>query len=317
MECYFRSKPVDENGVPIRGYRKRMFQEWRNRGMFQSTEQRICDQARAIRKNGWLTDAELEGIKRKISMEETINDEEPSGTVENNNEEPSGEESEIADEQLQDIEDIVENDQSDIHIDKDMEHDLSPDQRKMVDEILEIMKSNESNDNISFKRVDQNQLNDVTKRVNDVIMYIQTNTITETNNLIKAASVFVARQLGLKKGTKKKTNEPWWKRRIENDIKRIRHDVNILEREKKGHLKRRVKFEVLVKKYNTKNKGLSVVIEELKQRQLAKSAKIKRYEQRIKQYRQNRLFQTDQRKLYQELNGEVRAENVIPNAEES
>ena len=62
---------------------------------------------------------------------------------------------------------------------------------------------------------------------------------------------------------------------------------------------------------------MSVVIEELKQRQLAKSAKIKRYEQRIKQYRQNRLFQTDQRKLYQELNGEVRAENVIPNAEES
>ena len=44
MECYFRSKPVDENGVPIRGYRRRMFQEWRNRGMFQSSKQRICDQ---------------------------------------------------------------------------------------------------------------------------------------------------------------------------------------------------------------------------------------------------------------------------------
>lgn len=179
------------------------------------------------------------------------------------------------------------------------------------------MRSNESNDYISFKRVDQNQLNDITRRVNNVIMYIQTNTITQTNNLIKAASVFVARELGLKKGIKKKMNEPWWKRRIEADIKRIRHDVNILEREKKGHLKRRAKFEVLEEKYNIKRKGLSVVIEELKQRQLAKLAKINRYEQRIKQYRQNRLFQIDQKKLYQELNGEVRAENVIPNAEES
>ena len=44
------SRPVDENGVPIRGYRRRMFREWRVRGMFDSTEQRISDLARAIRK---------------------------------------------------------------------------------------------------------------------------------------------------------------------------------------------------------------------------------------------------------------------------
>lgn len=67
MECYYRSRPVDENGVPIRGYGQRMFREWRERGMFESTEQRIYDQARTIRQNGWLSELELETIRRTIA----------------------------------------------------------------------------------------------------------------------------------------------------------------------------------------------------------------------------------------------------------
>ena len=37
--------------------------------MFESTEQRVCDQARAIRKNGWLSQLELEAIKRQVEDE--------------------------------------------------------------------------------------------------------------------------------------------------------------------------------------------------------------------------------------------------------
>ena len=37
--------------------------------MFESTEQRVCDQARAIRKSGWLSELELEAIKRHIEDE--------------------------------------------------------------------------------------------------------------------------------------------------------------------------------------------------------------------------------------------------------
>ena len=66
MECYYKSKPLNETGVPIRRYRKRMYREWQNRGLFEATEQRICDQAREIRKNGWLTEVELEAIMRKV-----------------------------------------------------------------------------------------------------------------------------------------------------------------------------------------------------------------------------------------------------------
>ena len=43
-------------------------------------------------------------------------------------------------------------------------------------------------------------------------------------------------------------------------------------------------------KYRVKKKVLDVVLEELKQRIQAKTTKIKRYEQRIEQYRINSLF---------------------------
>ena len=46
-------------------------------------------------------------------------------------------------------------------------------------------------------------------------------------------------------------------------------------------------------------------------------AKVKRYDDRVKQYQQNRLFQCDQKRFYHELSGEVRGEKIIPDTEES
>ena len=69
-------------------------------------------------------------------------------------------------------------------------------------------------------------------------------------------------------------------------------------------------------KYKVKRKGLKTVIEELKQRMLAKSAKVKRYEQRIEQFRQNRIFDLNQQKIYAELNRNEISSNDVPNAEE-
>ena len=42
-----------------------------------------------------------------------------------------------------------------------------------------------------------------------------------------------------------------------------------------------------------KKKGLKTVIEALKQRMLEKSAKVRRYQQRKEQFRQNRIFDFD------------------------
>ena len=46
MECFYRSRPFNENGFPV------MLREWKEHGMFESTKQRICDQV--INKEEWM-----------------------------------------------------------------------------------------------------------------------------------------------------------------------------------------------------------------------------------------------------------------------
>ena len=98
--------------------------------------------------------------------------------------------------------------------------------------------------------------------------------------------------------------EPWWKRRLTNQIEQMRKDLSRIERLKSGHpIKNRYKDD-LQRKYWLKEKGLNHVKEEIKQRVKAKAAKIKRYDERIKQFRENQLFRTDQSRFYKQLNGD-------------
>ena len=101
--------------------------------------------------------------------------------------------------------------------------------------------------------------------------------------------------------------------------KNLWKDVNILERDKRGEngVKGKRIVKNLADKYRINRKGLETVIEELKQRLLAKAAKIKRCNERITQYRQNRMFAVDRKKVLNELNRETRGQNVVPGAEES
>ena len=55
MECIYKSKPFDQEGI------------------FEATEQRVCDQTRAIRQNGWLLEPELEAIKRQVEDKSKAN----------------------------------------------------------------------------------------------------------------------------------------------------------------------------------------------------------------------------------------------------
>ena len=52
-----------------------------------------------------------------------------------------------------------------------------------------------------------------------------------------------------------------------------------------------------------KKKETNMVIKDLKEKLIAKKTKVKRYEQRISQFRQNHLFQVNQKKVYKDPNG--------------
>ena len=79
MECYFLCRLFDEEGKPIRGLRKRIHNIWNERQGLKVTEQRLCDQARMIRMNGWLTELEMNAIKKCIMNENANKNDQNSG----------------------------------------------------------------------------------------------------------------------------------------------------------------------------------------------------------------------------------------------
>ena len=60
-------------------------------------------------------------------------------------------------------------------------------------------------------------------------------------------------------------------------------------------------WERLERKYNIRIKRSNVAIEELKKRITAIAAKVRRYQGWVDSYRQNRLFENNQRQFYREL----------------
>ena len=64
MECYFLSRPVDEECELIRQYRRMLGRNWKEQYGTKMTEQSFCDQAKMIRKNELITKMEFENIKR-------------------------------------------------------------------------------------------------------------------------------------------------------------------------------------------------------------------------------------------------------------
>ena len=62
IECWIRSEPTK------RKYRQGMKKIWDQIGVFPVTDQRLADQAMQIRTNKWLTDIEIEEIRRKLEQ---------------------------------------------------------------------------------------------------------------------------------------------------------------------------------------------------------------------------------------------------------
>ena len=75
-----------------------------------------------------------------------------------------------------------------------------------------------------------------------------------------------------------------------------------MTRDANGEVRSREK---MYENFSIRWKGIGTALEELKQRVLAKTAKIDRYAERLQQFRQNRLFNYEQKRLY-ELNGNKR-----------
>nr|XP_054761414.1 uncharacterized protein LOC129267815 [Lytechinus pictus] len=291
MEFYYESRPDQE-----KGYIKRMYKIWQEKGLFPTSEQRLADQVRVIKRNELLTEVEREGIRRNVY--EPVRDEQEEVLR------PGREEQTEATAQFQSKLDPTTN-----RLDEEQEEI-----KMILLEIKEGLTQGERPTPPNLKRIPREKLLIETQKVNDVIKFITSDSIEDTNDLIYAGAVLVTERLCVRKqeNTRKHCLPPW-KRRLDNQIKGWRTDLSRLTEINLGKADIN-DFKYLEEKYSIRRKGRKIVVEELKQRITSTTAKVKRYTDRVSQYRQNSLFENNQKRFYQEINGKMKDEVPPPDA---
>ncbi|XP_067937308.1 uncharacterized protein [Watersipora subatra] len=280
MECYYQSQPEK------RGYMKRMHQIWKDRGLFSTTDQRIADQVRVNKRNGLMSDLEMEEIRQRVATT-------PTNTLVQNN----------VNEHIDAVEEVMESDITVEIIETPIERPTaSEEQREIINRLKDIIEGLEQKRNMpKLKKIPKDKIRKETGMINQAIGFIDTTDIGGTNDLIYAGAWLVMERL--QKGQKtggRRTQIPAWKMRLERKLEETRKVLAKMNNLKEG---RQLITREIEQGYWLKKKGIDRVIEELKQRVTSTAAKIKRYSDRVNQFHTNHLFETDQKRFYQSPKG--------------
>ena len=168
-------------------------------------------------------------------------------------------------------------------------------------EISEVIETSRRSKFPALRNVPKKKLLDETAKVDKVLSNFKTYSITKTNELFYAGAVVVTNRLGVKIDNVAWRKEPMWNRRLQNKIKELRKDSSHVEASKDKDISNFGYWERLERRYSIRVKSLNVVIEELKLRITAIAAKFRRYQGQEDSYRQNRLFENNQREFYREM----------------
>ena len=286
MECYLLTKPK------IKGYIKRMLSLWLQKVMFWVSEQRLVDQANTIRRNSWMTKLETEELERKVTGSDSVIVEE-----------------------ARSVEALPDHVGENMGVEEQADS-LDEEEVVIVMEIAEVIEKGSKDKLPALRNVPKKKLLEETAKIDKVLSKFKTHSITKTNELFYAGAFVVTNKLGVKIDTVAGRKEPMWKRRFQNKTKELRKGLSQLEASKDKGVSNSRHWERLERKYSIRVKRLNVVVEELKQRII--TAKVRRYHGRVDSYRQNRLFENNQRQFYRELDEEdERCDDDQPVTEES
>ena len=146
--------------------------------------------------------------------------------------------------------------------------------------------------------------------MNQVLTCIATNNITKLNELIYAVAKLVCEKIGIPSKITKEKSKPGWEFRLETQIKNLRKQLKVVKQKKNAGINKNRKEKTTQEKH-------TIQLEERYQKLLAKEGRLKRYRQRVKQYRQNRTFQNNETKFYQQLEGYDNKTYQQPDAKET
>ena len=182
---------------------------WNDIGVYKISQQRLADQARAIKHNGWLSDVEIEEIKRNIAAEEMRGD---SPENEDDVEESEGDEENVIQDGEERPEDVVGEEngpemfgagQYKTILEKMRAEGCSEDRVAILKMLFDELRKSDPQKPPNLRNTERSNLKKTVAEVNSIISLIETQTITETNRLLLAGVNVVAARLGFKAGRSK------------------------------------------------------------------------------------------------------------------
>ena len=108
--------------------------------------------------------------------------------------------------------------------------------------------------------------------------------------------------------TKPRGKPPAWQQRLQKQIDQVRGHISIITEDTKGNTTNKIrrKLKTILKKHKiTADEQLIACKEVLKQALQAKAQRIRRYNKRSKQFKQNKTFREDSKKFYRELGKKI------------
>ena len=175
MECYLLTEPK------IRGYRKRMLSLWQQKGMFWVSEQRLVDQAYAIRRNSWMTELDIEELERKVTgIDSVIAAEARNVDV-------------LSDQVGEDVRNVLPEMGAGEQADS-----LDKGEVAIVMEIAKVIERGRKDKLPAPRNVPKKKLLEETAKVDKVLSKFKTDSVTKTNELFYAGAFVVTNRLGVR-----------------------------------------------------------------------------------------------------------------------
>ena len=172
-----------------------------------------------IKSKGWVTNTEIETIRRKIENEGR--DEVNEGKIQ--------ESDNIADINDENV-DIKHADSANKEPIRIIENDLSDSER---DRLFRLREAFEYDDfgkmEVNLKYGDKEKIKDEVIKMNKVLEHVKITGFTHRRNVRQVTMRIEGEKVGMKKLNAKKKTEPFWKRRILRDTSRLRKDLSRIE----------------------------------------------------------------------------------------
>lgn len=325
--CYYQALNQPRTGSTT----KDTYQIWRERNPTIRTnldEVKLANQRRWIERQKKLTDIEIDRIKQQIQQTNNNINAIAVEREERQNEGINEHSNEVGNDQNQ-------NENAHRPFNVNASRSMSDEEKTQYLEILneirekyEECKECEITERIPLYKVNpkKSKTNILIKHANTALTQIkreQLLTFEELNHLIYAAATVVTEKAGkaskVRKRRIRRHKQPKWKERIQKQVKEMRAELSLITEIENGNNSENInkKKNYLNRKYNiTSRAKLLETKEMLKMKIQAKAQRLRRYEKRTKQYRQNRMFYEDRKKLYRELGNEKVKVEKAPTKEE-